>query len=55
MSDWDRVWTNINIATLSSTSAEPYGQIKDAALAVSGEQIAWLGPVSELPPAPMRK
>ena len=44
-----QVWTNCRIATLQSNSARPYGLIDDAALAVQGERVAWVGPRSELP------
>jgi imidazolonepropionase len=39
--NWDQVWIGANIATMSG--AGPYGSIQDAALAVKGERIAWLG------------
>jgi imidazolonepropionase len=40
--DWDRVWIGADIATMAA-GAEPYGRIKDAALAVKGGRIAWIG------------
>ncbi|MEZ9820536.1 imidazolonepropionase [Shewanella sp. 10N.286.45.A1] len=46
---WDQVWIDINIATMSPTISEPYGAIKDAALAVKDGKIAWVGKRSELP------
>jgi len=46
---WDQVWIDINIATMSPNIAEPYGAIKDAALAVKDGKIAWLGKRADLP------
>ena len=43
--NWDQVWIGADIATMSS--AGPYGSIHDAALAVKGELIAWLGTAEE--------
>jgi len=39
---WDRVWIGANLATMV-TGEEPYGAIRDAAIAVRGERIAWVG------------
>jgi imidazolonepropionase len=44
--EWDQVWVGANIATMVA-GAEPYGNIKNAALAVKGERIAWIGPAAE--------
>ena len=44
--EWDQVWTDANIATMVA-GAQPYGNIKDAALAVKGERIAWIGSAAE--------
>jgi imidazolonepropionase len=44
--EWDQVWVGANIATMVA-GAEPYGNTKDAALAVKGERIAWIGPAAE--------
>ena len=41
--EWDRVWIGANIATMAA-GGEPYGNLTNAALAVKGERIAWLGP-----------
>ncbi|QIR15979.1 imidazolonepropionase [Shewanella aestuarii] len=46
---WDHVWIDVNIATMDSKVAAPYGAITNAAIAVKNGQIAWLGPRSELP------
>ncbi len=45
---WDALWTGGNIATM--TPSAPYGVIEDAAMAISGDSIAWIGPRSQLPP-----
>jgi len=42
---WDQVWIGANIATMVA-GAEPYGNIRNAALAVKGERIAWIGPAA---------
>jgi imidazolonepropionase len=44
--EWDQVWIGANIATMVA-GAEPYGNIRNAALAVKGERIAWIGPAAE--------
>jgi imidazolonepropionase len=44
--EWDRVWIGANIATMVA-AGEPYGNLTNAALAVKGERIAWLGPAAE--------
>jgi imidazolonepropionase len=44
--DWDQIWIGANIATMVA-GAEPYGNVKNAALAVKGERIAWIGPAAE--------
>ena len=43
---WDQVWIGANIATMAPGTA-PYGALLDAAIAVSGERIAWLGSAAE--------
>src|SRR5450631_1926996 len=43
--NWDQVWLGANIATMAGAGA--YGSIPDAALAVKGERIAWLGTAEE--------
>jgi imidazolonepropionase len=44
--EWDRVWIGANIATMVA-GGTPYGNLADAALAVKGERIAWMGPAAE--------
>jgi imidazolonepropionase len=44
--EWDLVWVGANIATMVA-GAEPYGNLKNAALAVKGERIAWIGSAAE--------
>ncbi|NRB25785.1 imidazolonepropionase [Shewanella sp.] len=46
---WDQVWIDVNVATMSPSVSAPYGAITDAAIAVKGGKIAWVGPRSELP------
>ena len=43
---WDRVWIGASIATMVA-GREPYGKLADAALAVTGDRIAWIGPAAE--------
>ncbi len=44
--DWDQVWVGAHIATMAG-GADPYGSIPNAALAVKGESIAWIGRAEE--------
>jgi imidazolonepropionase len=48
MADWDLLLTDARIATMRSGDM-PYGAIEGGAVAISNGEIAWLGPVSELP------
>jgi len=45
---WQTLWTNVHLATMSE-GANSYGEIKDAALAISDGKIAWLGNAKDLP------
>ena len=45
-----QVWTHCRAATLVAGGA-PHGLLEDAALAVEGERLAWVGPRRELPAA----
>jgi imidazolonepropionase len=49
--NWDSLWIDLRLATMAPGGA-PYGAIENAALAVSGDRIAWLGRMSDLPGAP---
>ncbi len=44
--DWDQIWAGANIATMVA-GVQPYGNIKNGALAVKGDRIAWIGPAAE--------
>jgi len=48
MSSWDLLLTDVHLATMSE-GAVPYGIVEDGALAISGGNIAWLGPAAEVP------
>lgn len=54
MSTWDLLLTDLNVATMRSDSGA-YGVIENAALAIKGDRIAWIGPKSELPEANVTK
>lgn len=45
----DLLLRRVHLATMESNAADPYGSVHDAALAVSGERIAWLGKEAALP------
>lgn len=47
---WDALWVDVGLATLAGPN--PYGRIKDGAIAVKDGRIAWVGPRAELPGAP---
>ncbi len=54
MAHWERLWHNINLATMSTSPAVgalgPCAEIRDAALAVNDGKIAWLGSAASLTP-----
>jgi imidazolonepropionase len=50
---WDCLWLDVSAATLAP-AAPDYGFIPNAALAISGESICWVGPRAALPDAPER-
>jgi imidazolonepropionase len=43
--EWDQVWVGAHVATMAGAAA--YGSIHDAALALTGERIAWIGSAAE--------
>lgn len=45
MKNWDAVWVNAKLATCE----EGYGLLENAAIAVAGDKIAWVGPMQALP------
>ena len=54
MQDWDLLLTDAHIATMSEGGAA-YGIVEDAALAIAGDRIAWVGATTELPPGRSRE
>lgn len=46
---WDSIWINANLATMDG---DGYGIIKNAALAIADEKIAWLGSMGRLDKPP---
>ncbi|MFN6970092.1 MAG: imidazolonepropionase [Rheinheimera sp.] len=46
---FDAIWHNVHLATMTN-NGQPYGAIRDGALAVKDGLIAWCGPKKELPP-----
>lgn len=51
---WDTLWTNAHLATMDrdEPGRQPYGAIRDGAIAVEGERIAWVGRMKHLPGKP---
>lgn len=49
MTRWTQVWTHLHLASMDPTRHAPYGAIPDAALALEGDRIGWLGPATDLP------
>lgn len=47
-SSWEQVYANADVATMAE-GPEPYGLIKDGAVAVAGGKIVWVGPRSAAP------
>ena len=48
---WDYLIINAHLATMTDNGA-PYGAVRQGALAIADQRIAWLGPLGELPGAP---
>jgi len=48
---WDRLWHGGHLATMQP-GPDPYGSIRDGAIAVKGGRIAWMGPAADLPGRP---
>jgi len=51
MAMWDRIWINLRLATLEP-GGEPYGAIRDGAIAAAQGRIAYVGPRAQLPDRP---
>lgn len=51
---WDMLLTDCDAATMTAAGA-PYGLIRDAAIAIEGERIAWIGKARDLPQSPARE
>jgi imidazolonepropionase len=43
------IWINCRAATMQPDAAAPYGLVEDAAIAVEGDSIAWIGQQRDLP------
>lgn len=44
-----QVWTHCDVATMAAQAAVPYGLVRDAAIAVEGDRLLWVGPRADLP------
>ncbi len=51
MAEWDDLWVNAELATMTPGGA-PYGVVSDGAIAVRDGDIAWVGGSADLPAAP---
>jgi imidazolonepropionase len=50
VSRWERLWTNVHLATFARGAQDAYGAVEDGAIAVRDGRIAWVGPRDALPP-----
>jgi len=41
------LWVNVHLATMTATG--PYGMVRDGAMAIEGDKIAWIGKRTDLP------
>ena len=48
---WDRLWTGAELATMVP-GGEPYGAVRNGAIAVEDGRIAWIGEAADLPGDP---
>lgn len=53
MARWDSLWIDGHVATMAG-GGEPYGAIRDGAVAVQAGRVAWVGPQRGLPDDPER-
>ena len=51
MDRWDQLWIGADLATMAD-SADPFGVVRDGALATKDDRIAWVGAAAELPGLP---
>jgi len=51
MAQWDTLLVNVHLATMVP-GADAYGAVRNGAIAVAGERIAWLGAEADLPSRP---
>lgn len=49
MQQFDALWYNVHVATMDPRLGGPYGEIRDAVLAIAGGKIAFVGAKSDLP------
>ena len=47
--DWDCIWLDAELATMDPGSDQAYGAIRDGAIAVCGDRIAWVGRRQQIP------
>jgi imidazolonepropionase len=47
--DWDQLWLDVHLATMDKSLPDAYGMIRNAAIAVKEDRIAWIGITEQLP------